>query len=172
MSSSQARAKDAAPLDAARAQEPRAPHSGPVPIIERRRSRAERRHDQRLPLVVAVRQQVVPSAAPVPAAGAPALPRQSLLMLAQSSDLGLGGMRLWRRCSQDDPVLPIHTPLQLAFELPGEDDIVELRGEVVFDETPAQRQDFRATGVRFFELSDADRARLERFLAAQKDAQH
>lgn len=166
MSSSQARAKDAAPLDAARAQEPRAPHSGP-PLLERRRSRAERRNDQRLPLVVAVRQQVVPS----PTSDAPALPRQSLLMLAQSSDLGLGGMRLWRRCSQDDPVLPTHTPLQLAFELPGEDDIVELRGEVVFDETPAQRQDFRATGVRFFDLSDADRARLERFLAAQKDAQ-
>ena len=84
--------------------------------------------------------------------------------LAQSSDLGLGGMRLWRRCSADDPVLPAHTLVELAFELPGTRELVELRGEVVSDEPQGEGREYRATGVRFFELSPEVQQRLRTFL--------
>jgi hypothetical protein len=119
---------------------------------ERRRSRSERRSFQRLPLRVAVRQLVMGSAA------SPAI------ALAQSADLGLGGMRVWRRCSADDPVLPVHTPLELAFELPGTRELVELRGEVVFDEAQGESGDYRVTGVRFSDIPSEMLERLRGFL--------
>ena len=122
---------------------------------ERRRSRTERRSSQRQPLRVAVRQLVMDPAA------------HPSVALAQSSDLGLGGMRVWRRCSAGDPVLPVHTPLELAFELPGTRELVELRGEVVFDEAQGEGQEYRATGVRFFDLPDDMLERLRGFLKNQ-----
>jgi hypothetical protein len=126
------------------------PHDGKP--SERRRSRSERRSFQRQPLRVAVRQLVMGSAA-TPA-----------IALAQSSDLGLGGMRVWRRCSADDPVLPVHTPLELAFELPGTRELVELRGEVVFDEAQGDGREYRVTGVRFSDVSTEMLERLRGFL--------
>lgn len=134
---------------------------GPAPQLdaprpERRRSRTERRSSQRQPLRVAVRQLVL---SPDSDAAAP-----PSLALAQSSDLGLGGMRLWRRCSADDPALPVHTPVELAFELPGTRELVELRGEVVFDEPQGEGREYRATGVRFFELPAELHERLRGFL--------
>ncbi len=122
---------------------------------ERRRSRTERRSSQRQPLRVAVRQLVMGMAA------------QPSIALAQSSDLGLGGMRVWRRCSAGDPVLPAHTPLELAFELPGTRELVELRGEVVFDEEQGEGSEYRATGVRFFDLPADMLERLRGFLQKQ-----
>lgn len=122
---------------------------------ERRRSRTERRSSQRQPLRVAVRQLVMGSAA------------QPSLALAQSSDLGLGGMRVWRRCSASDPVLPVHTPLELAFELPGTRELVELRAEVAFEEAQDEGREYRATGVRFFELPADMLERLRGFLQSQ-----
>ena len=123
---------------------------------ERRRSRTERRSSQRQPLRVAVRQLVINGDRD--AAAPPSL------ALAQSSDLGIGGMRLWRRCSADDPVLPVHTLVELAFELPGTRELVELRGEVVSDEPQGEGREYRATGVRFFELSPELQERLRGFL--------
>jgi hypothetical protein len=120
-----------------------------APRPERRRSRTERRSSQRQPLRVAVRQLVISPPS---------------LALAQSSDLGLGGMRVWRRCSADDPALPVHTPVELAFELPGTRELVELRGEVVFDEPQGEGREYRATGVRFFELPAELQERLRGFL--------
>ncbi len=119
---------------------------------ERRRSRTERRSSQRLPLRVAVRQLVM---------GAEAI---SISALAQSSDLGLGGMRVWRRCGADDPALPMHTPLELAFELPGTHELIELRGEVVFDEAQGEGHEYRATGVRFSDVPTELLDRLRGFL--------
>ena len=127
-----------------------------APRPERRRSRTERRSSQRQPLRVAVRQLVI---SPDSDAAAP-----PSLALAQSSDLGLGGMRVWRRCSADDPALPVHTPVELAFELPGTRELVELRGEVVFDEPQGEGREYRATGVRFFELPAELQERLRGFL--------
>lgn len=127
-----------------------------APRPERRRSRTERRSSQRQPLRVAVRQLVIN-----PDSDAAAPPS---LALAQSSDLGLGGMRVWRRCSTDDPALPVHTPVELAFELPGTRELVEIRGEVVFDEPQGEGREYRATGVRFFELPAELQERLRGFL--------
>ncbi len=129
-----------------------------APRPERRRSRTERRSSQRQPLRVAVRQLVLHPDSDPDAAVPPSL------ALAQSSDLGLGGMRLWRRCSADDPALPVHTPVELAFELPGTRELVELRGEVVFDEPQGEGREYRATGVRFFELPAELQERLRGFL--------
>jgi c-di-GMP-binding flagellar brake protein YcgR len=122
---------------------------------ERRRSRSERRSSRRLPLRVAVRQLVMGSAA------------SPSIALAQSSDLGLGGMRLRRRCSADEPLLPVNTPLELAFELPGTRELVELRGEVVFDEAQGEGRDYRVTGVRFSDVSGEMLERLGSFLQRQ-----
>ena len=127
-----------------------------APRPERRRSRTERRSSQRQPLRVAVRQLVIS-----PDADAAAPPS---LALAQSFDLGLGGMRVWRPCSAEDPALPVHTPVGLAFELPGTRELVELRGEVVFDEPQGEGREYRATGVRFFELPAELQERLRGFL--------
>lgn len=130
-----------------------APSEG-SPVTERRRSRAERRAARRLPLHVAVRQQVITPQGPVSAT----------IALAQSSDLSLSGMRLWRRCSEDDPVIPAHTPVELAFELPGHPDLVELRGEVIFEEAQGTGATVRTTGVRFCEMPASLGLVLQEFL--------
>jgi 23S rRNA (cytosine1962-C5)-methyltransferase len=99
---------------------------------------------------VAVRQEVV------------ATPEQPAeLHLAQSSDLGIGGMRLWRRCDVDDPVLPQHTPLRLAFQLPDDGQLLEVAGEVAFERVAQDGSTVRATGVRFDRLPDAVRLRRD-----------
>jgi hypothetical protein len=117
--------------------------------VERRRSRSERRAWQRLPVRVAVRQQVKGNQA---------------VLLAQSSDLGLGGMRLWRRSSEKEPELSAHTEVELAFELPGSSDLLTVRGEVIFDEAQGEGGVLRATGVRFCGLSEPEQTRLREFL--------
>src|SRR5262245_27389142 len=143
---------------AATPSDPQAPPFGPLATVataERRRSRTERRHSQRFPFVVAVRQQVIGDAMLAVGHG---------VHLAQSSDLGMGGMRIWRRCDRTEPALPMHTPLQLIFELPDGGELLELRGEVVFDEVYSHSETFRATGVRFSELSAESAERLQGFL--------
>lgn len=113
----------------------------------------------RRPVVVAVRQEVVgtPSSKPE-------------LHLAQSSDLGLGGMRVWRHCGADEPELKEHTPVRLAFQLPDDLQLLEVDGEVVFDRSPGpadreeHRPSYRATGVRFSEVPDEVLSRLRTFL--------
>ncbi len=127
-------------------------------LVERRRSRAERRSTHRRQLVVAVRQEVVATPA-----------TRAELHLAQSSDLGLGGMRLLRHCSTDEPELPIRTPLRLAFQLPDDMQLLEVDGEVVFDRAPPRSDDatsptYRATGVRFSEVPAEVLSRLRTFL--------
>ena len=130
----------------------------PQKPVERRRSRAERRQTQRRPVVVAVRQEVVGTPAGKPE-----------LHLAQSSDLGLGGMRVWRHCGADEPELAEHTAVRLAFQLPDDLQLLEVDGEVVFDRSPAasgepDRPSYRATGVRFSEVPDEVLTRLRSFL--------
>jgi hypothetical protein len=115
--------------------------------------RADRRLSLRKSVVLAVRQEVVgPSVGPV------LFP----LLLGQSADLSLGGMRIQRRCSVDDPELPVHTPLCLTFQLPDTGDLLELRGEVVFDRPTSH--DCRTTGVRFFDLPEEVAERLRDYL--------
>lgn len=132
--------------------------------MERRRSRSDRRRSQRRSVVVAVRQEVVAT---------PANPAE--LHLAQSSDLGLGGMRVWRHCEANEPELPTHTPVRLAFQLPDDMQLLEVAGEVVFDRSPESTtvspsggdpggQTYRATGVRFSELPAEVLLRLRTFL--------
>lgn len=131
----------------------------PPPPIERRRNRAERRRSQRRPVVVAVRQEVIGTAK-----------GRAELHLAQSSDLGLGGMRVWRHCGADEPELPTHTAVRLAFQLPDDANLLEVAGEVVFDRSPsssptdAEGPSYRATGVRFSEVPDEVLSRLRSFL--------
>lgn len=92
------------------------------------------------------------------------------LHLAQSSDLGLGGMRVWRRCTADEPELPMNTAVRLAFQLPDDGQLLEVGGEVVFDrsssspESEVSGQGCRATGVRFSEVPEAVLTRLRTFL--------
>lgn len=120
---------------------------------DRRQRGADRRSSPRQPLSVAVRQEIL------------ATPQNSAeLHLAQSSDLGLGGMLLWRRCEPEDPVLPQHTPLRLAFQLPDDGQVLEVVGEVAFERAPADGSTVRATGVRFEGLPDSVRLRLQSFL--------
>jgi c-di-GMP-binding flagellar brake protein YcgR len=125
---------------------------------ERRRSRADRRRAPRRQVVVAVRQEVVGSPVAKPE-----------LHLAQSSDLALGGMRVWRHCGVDEPELKEHTTVRLAFQLPDDLQLLEVDGEVVFDRSPAapgeeSRPSYRATGVRFSAVPDEVLARLRTFL--------
>lgn len=89
--------------------------------------------------------------------------------LAQSSDLCLGGMRVWRHCGTDEPELPQRTPVRLAFQLPDDGELLEVDGEVVFDRSPSpsgdpSAQTYRATGIRFSAVSEEVLARLRSFL--------
>lgn len=120
---------------------------------DRRQRGADRRSSPRQPLSVAVRQEVLATAE-----------HPAELHLAQSSDLGLGGMRLWRRCDEKDPVLPQHTPLRLAFQLPDDGQVLEVAGEVAFERPAPDGSTVRATGVRFEDLPDSVRVRLQSFL--------
>jgi hypothetical protein len=93
------------------------------------------------------------------------------LHLAQSSDLGLGGMRLWRRAAEGEPALPLATPLRLAFQLPDDGQLLEVAGEVVFDRQTVSSENgaasgssYRATGVRFSALPAEVLTRLRSFL--------
>ncbi len=120
---------------------------------DRRQRGADRRGSQRLPLSVAVRQEVVATSE-----------HPAELHLAQSSDLGLGGMRLLRHCDAHEPPLPQHTPLRLAFQLPDDGQLLEVAGEVAFDRPPQDGSAYRATGVRFADLPVPVRERLRTFL--------
>lgn len=120
---------------------------------DRRQQGADRRVSLRQPLSVAVRQEVMAQA------GHPAE-----LHLAQSADLGLGGMRLLRRCDAHEPLLPQHTPVRLAFQLPDDRQLLEVAGEVAFDRAAQDGSTYRATGVRFDDLPVAVRERLRMFL--------
>lgn len=123
---------------------------------DRRQRGAERRGCERQPLSVAVRQEVVATSQ-----------HPAELHLAQSADLGLGGMRLLRRCDDHEPLLPQHTPLRLAFQLPDDGQLLEVAGEVAFDRAAQDGSTYRATGVRFDSLPVAVAERLRTFL---KDA--
>jgi len=120
---------------------------------ERRRVRLDRRSHSRLPLRVAVRQQV--------------LSREPLfgVALAQSSDVGLGGMRIWRRCEPSEELLSIGTELLISFELPGGAALLELPCTVAFDEAQGRNRDYRMTGVSFSSLSVEQEDQLTRFLS-------
>ena len=120
---------------------------------ERRRVRLDRRSHSRLPLRVAVRQQVVSSE---PLFG---------VALAQSSDVGLGGMRVWRRCDPKEELLPIGTELLVSFELPGQGELLELPCTVAFDEAQGKNRDYRMTGVSFSSLTLDQEAALKNFLS-------
>ena len=137
---------------------PRGSAPGPAVAPDRRSSDrrtrgADRRASRRQPLSVAVRQEVVAT---------PEHPAE--LHLAQSADLGIGGMLLCRRCDVSDPVLPQHTPLRLAFQLPDDGQLLEVAGEVAFERVSHDGPTVRATGVRFDQLPDAVRLRLQSFL--------
>ena len=131
---------------------PDAPVSLPSSLGERRRVRLDRRSHSRLPLRVAVRQQVVG--------------REPLfgVALAQSSDVGLGGMRIWRRCEPAEELLSTGTELLLSFELPGSAELLELPCLVAFDEAQGRNRDYRMTGVSFASLSPEQEQLLLRFL--------
>ena len=129
------------------------PVSVPALGSERRRVRLDRRSHSRLPLRVAVRQQVVSSE---PLFG---------VALAQSSDVGLGGMRVWRRCDPKEELLPIGTELLVSFELPGGVGLLELPCTVAFDEAQGKNRDYRMTGVSFLSLTVEQEAALKHFLS-------
>ena len=133
-----------------------APPALPVNVAERRRVRLDRRSHTRLPLRVAVRQQVL--------RGQPLFG----VALAQSSDVGLGGMRIWRRCEPSEELLAIGTELLLSFELPGTDGLLELPCVVAFDEAQGRNRDYRMTGVSFASLSVEQEAQLTQFLSLPK----
>jgi hypothetical protein len=132
---------------------PDTPVSMPSLGSERRRVRLDRRSHSRLPLRVAVLQQIV--------SGQPLFG----VALAQSSDVGLGGMRVWRRCDPKEELLPIGTELLLSFELPGGAGLLELPCLVAFDEAQGKSRDYRMTGVSFSSLTPEQEAALKHFLS-------
>jgi hypothetical protein len=112
---------------------------------DRRRSPSERRRGRRVRFVASVLKRVGDETA-----------------LALSQDLGESGMQLRRVAGVT--YLP-RTPMMLTFELPGERELIRVRGEVVFERSAGSS--WQITGVRFEDLSDADRARINRFLDEQ-----
>ncbi len=111
--------------------------------IDRRVTPRERRQSSRAPFTAAVAQRV---------GGA--------LHLAQASNIGRLGMTL-RYVGDGSAYLP-RTPVALTFQVPGDDELIEARAEVVFDRSEGA---YRTAGVRFASLP----ARAERVIARYVD---
>jgi hypothetical protein len=106
---------------------------------ERRRSERERRGVPRAPLTAGVLEGE---------------------RLAQTANIGALGMTLMRPV--EDGGYEAARRLALRFQLPGQDELIEVAAEVVFDR-PAGK--LRETGVRFRDLDGTARERIAAFVA-------
>ncbi len=79
--------------------------------------------------------------------------------LAQSANIGRLGMTL--RAPYGTPIAP-RTAVTLSFALPGDPEVIHVRGEVVFDRPDG---DGRLVGVRFASLDPEEAGRIERFVS-------
>lgn len=99
---------------------------------------------------------------PVEVVGRDGVPRVEYAINVSPSGIGLHVPR----------ALPAGEPLALAFTLPdGAGARVEVRGRVAWNESVArtERPRFLEVGVRFESLREADRSRLQRFVAGELD---
>ena len=108
---------------------------------DRRRAPVERRRERRAPFVAAVAENVA-----------------GTLQLALAQNLGPTGIELKQPAGS--AYLP-RTPVSLRFELPDGGDVVQARGDIVFERASGG---YQTTGVRFTQLSPLDHARIVRFL--------
>jgi c-di-GMP-binding flagellar brake protein YcgR len=111
-------------------------------LVDRRRADRDRRHNHRVAVVFAVKNQL-----------------GARLQLAQAEDIGPGGMTIKR--PKGSPCPP-ETPVSLSFELPGMQAEIAVSGIVVQDAGAGQ---FRRTGVRFLGLAPEQ----ERLISAYCD---
>jgi hypothetical protein len=114
-------------------------------LLERRRADRDRRHDNRILAVFAVRNVI-----------------GSRLQLGQSEDIAPTGITLRR--PRDMPVLP-QTPLSLSFDLPGAEAPISVKGLVISDQRHGL---FRRTGIRFTEISSESAERLAEFCSQRE----
>ena len=110
-------------------------------MTDRRRSSCDRRRDERVALVAAVKQRV-----------------GGEVHLALAQDLGTQGIALKRVGGR---ALSPRTPLTMTFELPDGGAPVRVRGAVVSERSDGSWQ---RTGVRFDDLSPLDHARIVRLI--------
>jgi uncharacterized protein (TIGR02266 family) len=71
-------------------------------------------------------------------------------------------------------LLSIGETIELVFELPGEEDLVEVKAEVCWQRAVSDVHNgmLPGFGARFVDLDDADRARLEQFLESREPIFH
>lgn len=115
---------------------------------KRRSTGRDRRTSARLPIVASVVQRLSRS-----------------VELAQTIDIAIGGMAL-QRLAEAEPYRPSEV-LEIRFQLPGQDEVLQLRVEVTFDQVTGRH---RKTGVRFVDLSDDECARIRSYLAASNES--
>lgn len=111
---------------------------------DRRSGQRERRASRRIPLTAAVLQR-----------------GDDKLELAQALNIAAAGMTL-RRLVEARPYMPMSV-IELTFQLPGGADTLRVSAEVVFDHIA---DGYRATGVRFIDLDEAQRGEIAAYLAA------
>jgi hypothetical protein len=112
---------------------------------DRRQASRDRRRAQRAPLTAAVAAKRVRGPA----------------RLAQAANIGELGMTL-RYAPDGTQYLP-RTPIALAFQIPGEDEVIRVRGEVVFDRADGC---YRSAGVRFGHVAARDARAIARFVGS------
>jgi hypothetical protein len=110
-------------------------------MMDRRRSSCDRRRDERVSLVTAVKQRI-----------------GGEVQLALAQDVGTRGIALRR---VGGGALPPRTPVAMTFELPDGGAPVRVRGAVVSERADGTWQ---RTGVRFDDLSPLDLARIVRLI--------
>lgn len=114
-------------------------------MTERRMSSRDRRRAARVPLVAAVAQRCA-----------------SETHLAQAANIGTRGMTL-RYAGDNSRCLP-RTAVTLAFQLPGGDEVIRVRGEVVFDRPELDGGPYRCLGVRFQSVRASHATEIARFV--------
>lgn len=126
---------------------------------DRRQASRDRRQEPRAPLTAAVAAKRVTGAPPQDRGAGGTV---SGAKLAQAANIGERGMTL-RYAPDGSQYLP-RTQIALAFQIPGDAEVIRVRGEVVFD-----RQDgcYRTAGVRFGRLLPRDARVIARFVGVE-----
>ena len=138
--------------------EPSGTSSSDIAVFAKPPLKLERRNHARVALRVTVTTRVFSATAP------------PLVLVGQSTDVGLGGMRLFRFAQQDEPRLHTDSIVLVSFDLPTGAVLCDVPCSLVFEVVQGKRHNVRMSGLSILSLHPNQEAALKTFLRSQKKA--